>query len=349
MSAVLEKPTWALVGVFPLTNDQMALDRLKVVLDESDEEYFKELTQYYRSIRQPEFTPEKHREAMIYLEQHPLRNMLLQRLVFWTSRNQSLRMIIDKDKIIQWPKINWPNLENDSGAVCTGTALPSANQVLTDINEIKEKLADCRAVGVIKTYPFYDQELIAEPLKQIPVMPSHSRREDLQRMLLAERLGESCSCGTPWHSALYGSECAKCGEKRPDSAAVQLTGQTELTEKKRKILLTRMINEINRFYYEQIDNGRFSGETVFMITCEQTSATSELALLGERVCEYFNNIFDPEYPRKKFHISTAINHLTSGGLAVFLKWGLHADRANDAEKSTTRSIQHIDIEQVVLP
>lgn len=290
MSAILKKPTWALVGIFPLTNDQMALDRLKVVLGEADEEYFRELTQYYRAIRQPEFTPEKHREALQYLEQHPIRSMLLRHLTHWVSQNQSLRMIIDKDKIIQWPEINWPNLEHDSGAVCTGTALPSATQVLTDISEIKEKLAACRAVGVIKPYPLDEQEQIA--------------------------------------------------------AGVPFLKQKSLSEKQHHTLLTKTINEINRFYYEQMDQGRFTGETTFVITCEQTRLDSDMALLGEKVREYFDNIFDPEYPRKKFHIYTAINHLTSGGLVVVLKWGLHADRANDAENPR---IKHIGIEQVVLP
>lgn len=288
-----EKPEWELKEHIEINNDQETMRRLEVVLRESDEEYFKKLATYLHFVRRPQYTAEKHREALQYLELHPIRKMLLLHLTHWIERNHTLQIIMDKDKTIQWPKINWPNSEHDFGTACTGTSAPSATQVLTDISEIKEKLAACRAVGVVKLHPLDEQEQIA--------------------------------------------------------ARAPLLKQKPLSEKQHHTLVTRTINEINRFYYEQMDQGRFSGETTFLITCEQTRLDSDIALLGERVREYFDNIFDPEYPRKKFHIYTAINSLTSGGLAVVLKWGLHADRANHAEKFPARSIQHIGIEQIIQP
>jgi hypothetical protein len=210
-------------------------------------------------------------------------------------------MIIDKNKTIPWPEMVWPN-------AATTVVVPSGAEIYQSISKLLE---DGTLSGTCSTAPSHSPERLPKP---------------------SLKSWDACACGVYWETILLGNECAKCGEKRPTSTKAQLIGPTELSEKKRHTLLTKTINEINSFYYKQIDNGRFSGETVFMITCEQTSATSELVMLGERVSKYFNNIFDPEYPRKKFHISTVANNLTDGSLCVVFKWGLHAERANHPEK-----------------
>lgn len=122
-------------------------------------------------------------------------------------------------------------------------------------------------------------------------------------------------------------------------ATVAITLPPELTETQRHRLLMHSIESINSQYYDNINMGKFSGMCTCLIYSEQIPTThldSEFAILSVGILDYFNNIFDPEFPHKKFHIQTARSPYMPNALAAILKWGHEADIANNPDKFQSR-------------
>lgn len=113
----------------------------------------------------------------------------------------------------------------------------------------------------------------------------------------------------------------------------------ELTETQRQNLLSKAINSVNNFYYEQMDKNRITGEITIVIDAGEISH-DEYIILGERIREYFDNIYEPRYPNKKFHIKTIWKSPIDQGIGIHLKWGRHAEIAN-------REPRHISLQTTI--
>ncbi len=113
----------------------------------------------------------------------------------------------------------------------------------------------------------------------------------------------------------------------------------DLTETQRHNLLSKAINVVNNFYYEQMDKNKITGETTILIDAGEISHV-EYIILGERIREYFDNIYEPKYPNKKFHIKTICKPPINQGIGIHLKWGRHAEIAN-------RESRHISFQTTI--
>ena len=112
----------------------------------------------------------------------------------------------------------------------------------------------------------------------------------------------------------------------------------ELTGTQRHRLLNHSIESINSMYYENMDMGKLSGTCTALISSDQipkARLNSEFAILSQGIQDYFNNIFDPIFPHKKFHIQAVQSPYMPDKLAVILKWGHEADIANNPDKFQT--------------
>lgn len=120
----------------------------------------------------------------------------------------------------------------------------------------------------------------------------------------------------------------------------------ELTGLQRHRLLKQSINAINSMYYDALGTNQWPQECTLLIESESLNRNNydrEFAILSQGICEYFNEIYEPERPYKKFHIQAARSPYMPEKLVVHLKWGQSAIMANQAQ-----GLRHITMKQTVV-